>query len=146
MTAVVVQVWFDSTVNFLTWENASLILLDPAAAASASLQSCPTLCNPRDGSPPGSSVPGILQARTLECIAISFSNAWKWRVKMKSLSRVWLLATPWTAAHQAPPFMGFSRQECWSRWPFPSPMWNIHSKRKDKKSRWGTNLKILCRK
>ena len=99
MTAVVVQVWFDSTVNFLTWENASLILLDPAAAASASLQSCPTLCNPRDGSPPGSSVPGILQARTLECIAISFSNAWKWRVKMKSLSRVWLFTIPWTAAY-----------------------------------------------
>ena len=61
------------------------------------------LCNPRDGSPPGSPVPGILQVRTLEWVAISFSNAWKWKVKVKSLSRQWLLATPWTAAHQAPP-------------------------------------------
>ena len=77
-----------------------------------SLQSCPTLCDPIDGSPPGSPVPGILQARTLEWVAISFSNAWKWKVK--SLSHVWLLATPWTAAHQAPPSMGFSRQEYWS--------------------------------
>ena len=74
-------------------------------------QSCPTLCDPIDGSPPGSPVPGILKARTLEWVAISFSNAWKWRVKVKSLSRVWLLASPWTAAHQAPPSMGFSRQE-----------------------------------
>ena len=71
-----------------------------AAAAAASLQSCPILCNPRDGSPPGSPVPGILQARTLEWVAISFSSAWKWKVKVKSLSRVWLLATPWTAAYQ----------------------------------------------
>ena len=66
------------------------------------VQSCPTLCDPRDGSPPGSPVPGILQAGTLEWIAISFSNAWKWKVKVKSLSRVQLLATPWIAAHQAP--------------------------------------------
>ena len=72
------------------------------------------LCNPIDGSPPGSPVPGSLQARTLEWVAISFSNAWKWKVKVKSLSRVWLLATPWTAAHQAPPSLGLSRQECWS--------------------------------
>ena len=85
-----------------------------AAAAARSLQSCPTLCDPRDGSPPGSPVPGILQARTLEWFAISFSSAWKWKVKVKSLSRVWLLATPWTAALQAPPSMGFSRQEYWS--------------------------------
>ena len=83
-------------------------------SAAKSLQSCPTLCNPIDGSPPGSPVPGILQARTLEWVAISFSNAWKWRVKVKSLSRVRLPATPWTAAHQAPPSMGFSRQEYWS--------------------------------
>ena len=82
--------------------------------AAKSLQSCLTLCNPRDGSPPGSTVPGILQARTLEWVVISFSNAWKWKMKGKSLSRVWLLATPWTAAHQAPPSMGFSRQESWS--------------------------------
>ena len=93
----------------------------PAAAAPKSLQSCPTLCDPIDSSPPGSPVPGILQARTLECVAISFSNAWKWKVKVKSLSRVWLLATPWTAAHQVPPSMGCSRQEYWSGVPLPSP-------------------------
>ena len=92
-----------------------------AAAAAKSLQSCPTLCDPIDGSPPGSPVPGILQARTLEWVAISFSNAWKWKVKGKSLSRVRLLATPWTTAYQAPPSMGFSRQEYWSGVPLPSP-------------------------
>ena len=74
-----------------------------------------------DGSPPGSPVPGILQARTLEWVAVSFSNAWKWKVKVKSLSHVWLLATPWTAAYRAPPSMGFSRQEYWSGVPLPSP-------------------------
>ena len=82
-----------------------------AAAAAKSLQSCLTLCDPVDGSPPGSSIPGILQATTLEWVAISFSNAWKWKVKVKSLSHARLLATPWTAAYQAPPSMGFSRQE-----------------------------------
>ena len=92
-----------------------------AAAAAKSLQSCSTLCDPIDGSPPGSSVPGILQARTLEWVAISFSNAWKWKVKVKSLSLVCLLATPWTAAYQAPRFVGFSRQEYWSGSPVPSP-------------------------
>ena len=92
-----------------------------AAAAAKSLQSCPTLCDPVDGSPPGSPVPGILQARTLEWVAISFSNAWKWKVKVKSLSHVQLLATPWTAAYQAPPPMVFSRQEYWSGLPLPSP-------------------------
>ena len=86
-----------------------------AAAAAKLLQSCQTLCDPRDGSPPGSPVHGILQARTLGWAAISFSNAWKWKVKVKSLSHVQLLATPWTAAHQAPPSMGFSRQEYWAR-------------------------------
>ena len=85
-----------------------------AAAAANSLQSCPTLCDPIDGSPPGSPIPGILQARTLEWVAISFSNALKWKVKVKSLSHVWPSATPWTAAYQAPPSMGFSRQEYWS--------------------------------
>ena len=80
----------------------------PAAAAAKSLQSCPTLCDPRDGSPPGSPVPGILQARTLEWVAISFSNAWKWKIKVKSLSRVWPLETPWTAALQASPSMGIT--------------------------------------
>ena len=99
------------------------IFSDPfsPAAAAALLQSCPTLCDPIDGSLPGSPVPGILQARTLEWAAISFSNAWKWKVKVKSLSRVWLVATPWTAAYQAPPSMGFSRQEYWSGVPFSSP-------------------------
>ena len=90
------------------------------SAAAKSLQSCPTLCDPTDGSTPGSAVPGILQARTLEWVAISFSNAWKWKVKGKSLSRVQPSATPWTAAHQAPPPMGFSRQEYWSEVPLPS--------------------------
>ena len=85
-----------------------------AAAAAKSLQSCLTLCDPIDGSTLGSPVPGILQARTLEWVAISFSNAWKGKVKVKSLSRVWLLTTPWTTAYQAPPSMGFSRQEYWS--------------------------------
>ena len=86
-----------------------------------SLQSCLTLCDPTDSSPPGSPIPGILQARTLEWVAISFSNAWQWKVKVKSLSHVWLFATPWTAAYQAPPSMGFSRQEYWSGVPLPSP-------------------------
>ena len=95
-------------------------LLDAAAAAAKSIQSCPTLCDPRDGSPPGSPIPGILQARTLERVAISFSNAWKWKVKVKSLSHVRLLAIPWTAAYQAPPSMGFSGQEYWSGVPSPS--------------------------
>ena len=90
--------------------------------AAKSLQSCPTLCNPIDGSPPGSAIPGILQARTPEWVAISFSNAWKWKVKVKSLSPVWLLATLWTAAYQAPPSMGFSNQEYWSGVPLPSPI------------------------
>ena len=85
-----------------------------AAAAAKSLQSCLTLCDPRDGSPPGFPVPGILQARTLEWVAISFSNAVKWKAKVKLLSRVRLFTTPWTAAYQAPPSMGFSRQEHWS--------------------------------
>ena len=82
-----------------------------AATAAKLLQLCPTLCDPKDGSPPGSPVPGILQARTLEWVAISFSNACKWKAKVKSLSHVRLFTTPWTAAYQAPPSMGFSRQE-----------------------------------
>ena len=90
-----------------------LILLHQRAAAAAAklLQSCLTLCDCIDGSQPGSLIPGILQARTLEWVAISFSNACKWKVKVKSLSRVWPSATSWTAAFQAPPSMGFSRQE-----------------------------------
>ena len=80
------------------------------------------LCDPIDGNPPGSAIPGILQARTLEWVATSFSNAWKWKAKVKSLSCVRFLATPWTAAHQAPPSMGFFRQEYWSGLQLPSPI------------------------
>ena len=106
--------------NKLSWQSLH-------AAAAKSLQSCLTLCDPIDGSPPGSPVPGILQARTLEWVAISFSSAWKWKVKVKSLSRVRLLATPQTAAYQAPPSMGFSRQEYRSGVPLPSPNHYINS-------------------
>ena len=91
-------------------------------AAAKSLQSCPTLYDPIDGCPPGPAILGILQARTLEWVAVSSSNAWTWKVKVKSLSRVRLVAIPWTAAHQAPPSMGFSRQEYWSGVPLPSPL------------------------
>ena len=107
--------WTSSTRNMMK------IIPRPAAAAAAKLlQLCLTLCDPIDGSPPGSSVPGILQARTLEWVAISFSSAWKWKVKVKLLSRDRPSATPWTAAYQAPPSMGFSRQEYWSGVPLPS--------------------------
>ena len=99
-----------------------------APAAAKSLQSRLTLCNPINGSPPGSPVPGILQARTLEWVAISFSKAWKWKVKVKSLSHGRLLATPWTAAHQASPSMEFSRQEHWSGVPLPSPYVVVYGK------------------
>ena len=119
----------DSLLSSATDYGTSLLLLiGPngwsvlSAAAAKSLQSCPLLCNPRDGNPPGSPVPGILQARALEWVAISLSNAWKWKVKVKLLSHVRLLATPWTAAFQAPPSMGFSRQEYWSGVPLPSPI------------------------
>ena len=91
-----------------------------AAAAAKLFQLCPTLCDPIDGSPPGSPIPGILQARTLEWVAISFSSVGKWKMKVKSLSRVRLLATPWTSAYLAPPSMGFSRQEYWGGVPLPS--------------------------
>ena len=97
----------------------NLVIFRLYAATAKSLQSCPTLCDPIDGSPPGSAVPGILQARTLEWVAISFSNAWKWKVKVKSLSRIRPSVTPWTAAYQAPPSMGFSRQE-YLQTPHPS--------------------------
>ena len=103
-------------------KNNIYIVCNYTAAAAKSLQSCPTLCDPIDGSPPGSPVPGILQATTLEWVAISFSNAWKWKVKVKSLSHVRLFETRWTAAYQAPPSMGFSRQEYWSGVPLPSPV------------------------
>ena len=118
--AVWLLVCFQLMNLFTFWVRASKWV---SAAAAKSLQSCPTLCDPIDGNPPGSPVPGILQARTLEWGAISFSNAWKWKVRVKSFSHVWLLATPWTAAHQAPPSMGFSRQEYWSGLPLPSLKW-----------------------
>ena len=109
---------WDFQARVLQW---GAIAFSTNGTAAKSLQSCLTLCDPIDGSPPGSAVPGILQARTLEWVAISFSNAWKWKMKGKSLSRVRLLATPWTAAYLAPPSMGFSRQEYWSAVPLPSP-------------------------
>ena len=112
----------DNLFNTWCWESWT------AAAAAKALQSCPTLCDPIDGSPPGFPIPGILQART---VAISLSNAWKWKVKVKMLSRVRFLVTPWTAAYQAPLFMGFSRQEYWSGVPLPSPgeRWTATGKR-----------------
>ena len=117
----------------------SEVLATSSAAPSAkSLQSCPTLWDPRDDSPPGSPIPGILQARTLEWIATAFSNAWKWKVKVKLLSHVWLLATPWTAACQAPSSMGFPRQEYWSGVPLSSPQWNVSHKKE-----WN---KAICHK
>ena len=90
-------------------------------ATAKLLQSCPTLWDPIDSSPSGFPVPGIIQARTLEWVAISFSSAWKWKVKVKSLRCVQPSATPWTTAFQVPPSMGFSRQEYWSGVPLPSP-------------------------
>ena len=123
-----------------------------AAAAAKSLQLCPTLCDPIDGSPPGSSVPGILQARILEWVAISFSSGWKWKVKVKSLSCVGLLATTWTVAYQALLSMGFSRQECWSGFPFPSPegngriylkYWNGKIYNQDCYTRQGSHSKLM---
>ena len=115
-----VQLW-------ASWPTAFLgaYILPLAAAAAKSLQACPTLCDPIDSSPPGSPIPRILQARTLEWVAISFSNAWKWKEKVKSLSRVRLFATPGTAAYQVPPSMGFSRQEYWSGVPSPSPVYTL---------------------
>ena len=102
-----------------------VIMLYIAAVAAKWLQSCLTQCDLIDGSPPGSPMPGILQARTLEWVAISFSNAGKRKVKVKSLSHVRLLATLWTAAFQAPPSMGFSRQEYWSGVPLPFPCYTL---------------------
>ena len=100
-----------------------------STAAAKSLQSWPTLCDPIDGSPPGSPIPGILKARTLEWVATSFSSAWKWKMKVKSLSHVQLSAIPWTAAYQAPPSMGFARQEYWSG--LPLAQYKINKKFKD---------------
>ena len=117
---LIIPVWtVMKTESYLLW---NFVSPSAAAAAAKSLQSCPTLRDPRDGSPSGFPVPGILQARTLEWVAISFSNTWKWKVKVKSLSHVPLFATLWPAAFQAPPSMGFSRQEYWSGVPLSSPI------------------------
>ena len=116
-----VREWRQRKENPGSWFLWKYVCLCTATAAAKSLQSCPTLCDPTNGSPPGPTVPGILQARTLGWVAISSSNAWKWKVKVKSRSRVWLFTTPWTAAFQAPPSMGFFRQEYWSGVLSPSP-------------------------
>ena len=113
-----------------------------AAAAAKLLQSYPTLCDPINSSPPGSPVLGILQARTLEWVAISFSNAWKWEVKVKSLSRVRPLVTQWTAAYQAPPSMGFSRQQYWSGVPLPSPTNGYKTANQNHKEIHFTSIKV----
>ena len=119
------KIWVSCN-SHTSWINSLAVSYDITytddTTTTKSLQLCPTLCDPIDGSPPGSPVPGIPQARTLEWVAISFSNAWKWKVKVKLLSRIRLLATPWTAAYQAPRSMGPSRQEYWSGVPLPSPM------------------------
>ena len=117
------------------------IKITVAAAAAKSLQLRPTLCDPIDGSPPGSPIPGFLQARTLEWVAISCSSAWKWKVKVKSLSHVWPSVTPWTEAFQAPPSIGFSRQECWSGVPLPSQHKNHYISLKS--YQWGYEYSVL---
>ena len=119
-------VCFPPKINFKPQGNC-LYSKVTAAASAKLLQSCPTLCDPIDSSPPGSPIPEILQARTLEWVAIFFSNTWKWKVKVKSLSHVQLSTTPWTAAHQAPPSMEFPRQEYWSGVPLPSPIVKLPS-------------------
>ena len=97
---------------------------------------------PRIQQPTRLPIPGILQARTLERAAISFSNAWKWKVKVKSISRVWLLASLWTVDYQAPPSMGFSRQEYWSGVPLPSSILSTCSA-KMKNLIWGKLIKSV---
>ena len=139
------------------WQYLELILLSAYATLgdAKSLQSCPTLCDPIDSSPPGSAIPGILQARTLEWVAISFSIVWKWRVKVKSLSHLRLAATPWTAAaYQAPASMGLSRQEYWSALPLPFPVlgegggnplqYSCLENLKDKGAWWATVCCCCC--
>ena len=138
----------DYFIFYTLWLWPYIRFVTHAAASAKSLQSCPTLCDPIDGSPTGSPIPGILQARTLEWVAISFSSAWKWKVKVKSLSHVRLLAPPWTAAYQAPPSIGFSRQEYWSGVPLPSPIYRAtlyqYCRGVVKRiSLWGTKLYAL---
>ena len=111
-----------------------IVMYGCAAAATKLHQLCPTLCDPIDGLPSGSAIPGILQARTLEWVAISFSNVWSEKWKW-SRSVVANSATPWTAAYQAPPSMGFSRHEYWSGLPLPSPVWI-----------WELDYKVECRR
>ena len=118
---VIEKSWLNFTLLNTTWYLAFLLKAISFFMLLLSRFSRVRLCATPDGSPPGSPIPGILQARTLEWVAISFSNAWKWKVKVKSLNRVRLLATPRTAAHQAPLSLGFSRQEYWSGVPLPSP-------------------------
>ena len=123
-TSLLAITWFIFSISF--WFSLRRLYVSKSLLISStttkSLQSCPTLCDPMDCSLPGFSVHGILQARTLEWVAISFSNELKWKVKVKLLSRVRLLATPRTAAYQAPPSIGFSRQQYWSGVPLPSPI------------------------
>ena len=130
---LVQKIWRGRNIPNSLYEGIIILLpkleQDNAASAAKSLQSCSTLCDPTDGSPPGSPVPGILQARTLEWVAISFSNAWKLKVKVKLFSRVWLFATPWTSAYQAPLSMGFSRQEYWSGMPLSSLNRTLHRRK-----------------
>ena len=123
------RIWEYETISVILYLEIFLIHPYVTLRYVKSLQSCLTLCDPIDSSPPGSPVPGILQARTLEWVAISFSNACKWKVKVKSLSRVQLCATPRTVAYQAPPSMGFSRQEYWSQ----VPLHSLNSPKKKKK-------------
>ena len=117
--------------------------------AANSLQLCLALCDPIDGSPLGFPILGILQARTLEWVAISFPNAWKWKAKVKSLSRVRLFTTPWTADYQAPPPMGFSSQEYWSGLPLAGKLYSmglhlgiikIEKNKKQKTKQWKASV------
>ena len=120
MNSIPISKIYIHILHYIVYEFCFIYAVAAAAAAAKSLESCPTLCNPRDSSPLGSATPGILQARTLQRVAISFSSAWKWKVKVKSFIRVRLLATPWTAAYQAPSSMELSSQEYWSGLPLPS--------------------------
>ena len=140
------RIYLDTNENttYQQWDATEAVLKGtfiPLTATAKSLQSCPTPCDPTDGSPPGSPVPGILQARTLEWAAISFSNAWKVKSESEVTQSCQVLATPWTAAYQAPPSMGFSRQEYWSGVPLtsPIPLNTYIMKRKIISNKWPSN-------